>query len=40
MQEWTNFKTDSMRYYTWDRNAEIRLTSAYHPIPQARPADR
>ena len=27
-QEWTNFKTDSMRYYHWDRNAESRLTSA------------
>ena len=27
-QEWTNFKTDSMRYYDWDRNAENRLTSA------------
>ena len=28
MQEWTNFKIDSMHYYHWDRNAENRLTSA------------
>jgi hypothetical protein len=28
MQEWTNFKIDSMHYYHGDRNAENRLTSA------------